>query len=260
MRFAKRLVLLVFLTVMLLPPASPRAETSVVLDHVDGLAFNGAIRAGEPITMYFSFVSDVEGVQCATLGHRLYSPDGATWSVPVIEAAAPNLAMYWDLGVFTNQFGCDGVSPDTLSFSGIKLFQSGLPFGFSAPVYKISFEVDVSQVGKTICVDSSWFPPGGIWDWLLGSGDIAPDWGGPYCFEIVPCCYDQTGDANLDGSVNVGDISYLVEYLFQGGPLVCEGTASVDGRLSGSLVNVADLTHFVGFMFQGGPPLAPCQQ
>ncbi len=60
------------------------------------------------------------------------------------------------------------------------------------------------------------------------------------------------GDVNADGQVNVADLTYLVNWLFNGGPPppILEN-ANVDG-ING--VNIADLTYFVAHLFQGGPP------
>ncbi len=63
------------------------------------------------------------------------------------------------------------------------------------------------------------------------------------------------GDINSDGNgPNVSDLTYLVEYLFSGGPQPPElGAADVNGDGDGP--NVSDLTYLVAFLFSGGDPL-----
>ncbi len=63
------------------------------------------------------------------------------------------------------------------------------------------------------------------------------------------------GDVNDDSRVNVGDITYLVAYLFGSGPPppIMEA-ADMDGVPG---VDVGDLTYLVGYLFQGGPPPPP---
>ncbi len=63
----------------------------------------------------------------------------------------------------------------------------------------------------------------------------------------------RSGDVNLDGELNIGDVSYLASYLFQGGevPEVLE-VGNVDGSVSIE-PNISDLTYLVAYLFQGGP-------
>ncbi len=65
-------------------------------------------------------------------------------------------------------------------------------------------------------------------------------------------CPYVPGDVNNDGSdPNVDDLTYLVDYLFRGGPVPpVWGSANVDGL---SEIDVADLTYLVDFLFRGGP-------
>lgn len=66
---------------------------------------------------------------------------------------------------------------------------------------------------------------------------------------VYPC-----GDANADGTANVGDVVYLVAYIFKGGPApfpVGAGDANCDGN-----VNVADAVYLIAYIFNDGP--APC--
>lgn len=60
------------------------------------------------------------------------------------------------------------------------------------------------------------------------------------------------GDANGDCMVNVGDIVYLVRYLYKKGPPpLGRSDVNCDG-----IVNVADVVYLVGYLYRNGPP--PC--
>ncbi len=65
------------------------------------------------------------------------------------------------------------------------------------------------------------------------------------------------GDANGDGSVNVGDAVFLINFVFSGGPAPdpeCTGEANGDGTL-----NVGDAVYLINYIFKGGPaPVEPC--
>ncbi len=71
-----------------------------------------------------------------------------------------------------------------------------------------------------------------------------------YHFDTFIC-----GDMNHNGDINVSDLTWLVNFLFNGGILpVTEQAGDVD-CVPG--VNVADITYLVTFLFQGGA--APCE-
>lgn len=59
------------------------------------------------------------------------------------------------------------------------------------------------------------------------------------------------GDANADGSINVGDAVHLINFIFKGGeppdPIEA-GDANDDG-----VVNVGDAVYLINFVFKGGP-------
>jgi len=66
------------------------------------------------------------------------------------------------------------------------------------------------------------------------------------------------GDVNFDGEdADPVDLSYLVDFLFSGGPVpLCEGEADVNG--DGNAADGVDLSYFVDFLFNGGSAPVGC--
>jgi hypothetical protein len=66
----------------------------------------------------------------------------------------------------------------------------------------------------------------------------------------LPVC----GDADGDGTINIGDVVYWLNWMFKGVPApndVCRGDYNCDGR-----TNIGDVVHLIKYIFQNGP--APC--
>jgi len=70
------------------------------------------------------------------------------------------------------------------------------------------------------------------------------------------CCVLR-GDMNHSGGlVDISDLTYLVEYLFGGGPPpVCMEEGDVNASAD---IDISDLTYLVNYLFGGGPASAPC--
>jgi hypothetical protein len=60
------------------------------------------------------------------------------------------------------------------------------------------------------------------------------------------------GDSNNDGIVNIADISYLISYVFRGGP--APGVLEAADANNDALVNVSDALFLVNYIFRSGPP------
>ena len=72
-------------------------------------------------------------------------------------------------------------------------------------------------------------------------------------WQYLTCCMLR-GDVNHSGEIIISDITYLVDYLFSGGPPPpCLDEADVNFSFD---IGISDLTELVEYMFQGGehPP------
>jgi hypothetical protein len=203
-----RMKFLTALGLVLLLIAGPASGQGwFTLDHVDGLIAADTLSTDVPITFYVRWNNNTGAniVGCAN-GFRVYSPDGATWNpitwLPYVDysVSPPTLRVLypgWNTSIFDysvdlNPYGVDGVGADTIGFAGVKKYGPGVPIGFNEVVYSISTQVNDAQHGRTLCLDSCFYPPVNEWLWASdtldpinpGSGDISPAWGGPYCFKI----------------------------------------------------------------------------
>lgn len=126
------------------------------------------------------------------------------------------------------------------------------------PNYRTLFKfwVDVGCLSDTSKDRSVWFymTPDGNSFLSDPNGELVPF---RYQGSYLVASWSVYGDANGDSVVNVGDITYLVSFLYRNGPQPCMpegGDANGDCN-----VNVGDLTYLVSYLFRGGPaPLLGC--
>jgi hypothetical protein len=229
-----------------------------MLDEVDCVD-NGTVRFTFRLTN-----TDGYSITGATNGFSLWTHRNGEYTV---RSSAPTMELMplpWDEmfdgGVFYRcAFGCDGQGKDTLKWSGFKLFRPGIPDGFDKQVFYI--EAGGLTEGDTVCIDSTFYPAGGIWLWSTTGPDVVPDWGGPYCYPVLPCCVGSHGNVDFTGGVDISDLTLLVSYIFPPHvELPCPGAGDVDGLDSGGgAVNISDITYLVDFLFNSGPPPPPCE-
>ncbi|SYZ72712.1 exported hypothetical protein [Candidatus Zixiibacteriota bacterium] len=62
------------------------------------------------------------------------------------------------------------------------------------------------------------------------------------------------GDANGDGFINILDVSFIINYLYKGGPapLLIQGDANSNGS-----INILDVSYLINYLYKGGPPPGP---
>ncbi len=160
---------------------------AVTLDHVDGLVGYGEILTNEEITFNLRITGDENSYSGMVNGFRVLSTTGAHWTTTRIDTTGSLGMDQFDLGVWLNHFSVNGMGADTVGFGAAKIFGSGMPPGFDDVALTIQIgPIDSVYEGGVICLDSSWFPPTGRWEWYAqGQGLINPAWDGPHCFTIV---------------------------------------------------------------------------
>jgi hypothetical protein len=68
------------------------------------------------------------------------------------------------------------------------------------------------------------------------------------------------GDANGNTIINILDITYLINYVYKGGPApipyaLCSGDPNCN-----CVINILDITYLISYLYKGGPPPCTCQQ
>ncbi len=160
---------------------------AITIDHIDGLyAPPDSITAGQIVTFYMRFTNNSGSpITGATNGFKIWSPDGAQWDTVVCDTTGALNKEQFDGGIFINSFSVTGSGEDTVAFGGFSL-QSNIPDGFDEVAFIIQVgPIDRSYHGKQICIDSSFYPPGGAWLWSYQGSRIIPTWDGPKCYRIV---------------------------------------------------------------------------
>ncbi len=77
---------------------------------------------------------------------------------------------------------------------------------------------------------------------------------------VGSCCLGDRGnvDNGPDDFVDISDLVYLVEYMFEDGPAPpCMDEANLNADPEGG-VDISDLVYLVDYMFLSGPPPQPC--
>ncbi len=130
----------------------------------------------------------------------------------------------------------------------------------------MSFVTDYTvQPGETLVIYSAYMTTmnGGLVE-IQTTADKANTW---FCDMFSLCnlsCCTNRGNVNdiigPGGSVDVSDLTYLVNFLFKGGPPpICEEEGNINNIIGpGGPVDVSDLTYLVNFLFKGGPEPPPC--
>jgi hypothetical protein len=128
---------------------------------------------------------------------------------------------------------------------------------FWPPNYRLSFgspycgSIDSRSVGNTDAARSHGALGGGGSkpDGNLPWWDFVPRTVTPHCLSLR---YPVAGDVTADGLVDLGDVVFLLNYLYRQGPAPPHSSvADVNGD---ELVNIGDVVFLINYLFKGGSP------
>jgi hypothetical protein len=152
---------------------------------------------------------------------------------------------------------------DTITFIDVYLTPDGGRLSIDIAVLTDSVTVDGpgSVVVFPMVTDAN-----GITILTISTVDVRDRFGNPIPVQVlldgwVKVC-QFVGDVNASNNIDVTDVTYLVSYLWEGGPAPapmlsgdtdCSGEPDFPGP-----VNVADLTTLVAYLWQGGTLCAEC--
>jgi hypothetical protein len=121
-------------------------------------------------------------------------------------------------------------------------------FGEGSRVLLATYMFSVEDT-MTICADTCFWPPANRLTFCRSDAEnYIPRHNLPYCFSIS---YPSKGDVNASGAVEVGDVVYLINYLFRDGPYPPNleiGDVNCD-----EAVNGGDVVFLISYLFRGGP-------
>ncbi len=156
---------------------------SITLDHVDGLV-GGDIPLGQVATFHIRLANSTGvAIKGITNGIRVFSPNGAQWTATIGDSTGAITAQMMETRMISH-FSVTGSGADTIGFSGFVFHTDGIPDGFDAVCYEITIGPVNAAAGRSICLDSSFYEPSGVWKWAGSGFAFFPGWDGPHCYTI----------------------------------------------------------------------------
>ena len=183
----KQILAYVVLTLILCCALVTAQTRDVTLDGVTNIQDDTLLLSGNSHVFSLRFTCAATGeAYNPSNGFRIYSPDGATWDTTIAATAGGFDALFSQ--IFLNTFSADGIASDTIGVGAFTIPPAtGLTDGWDAVSLEITIGPTLSaDNGKHICIDSSFYTPGGTWKWaaLTGGNQPLPSWDGPHCFRV----------------------------------------------------------------------------
>lgn len=149
-------------------------------------------------------------------------------------------------------WGWDGILPDTMNHTVVGCMdeiRDGWPPEMTQLLTRLEYHFSVTLDGSdtgSVCIDSLEFVSDQRFDWLFS---VPQEFGGPYCFPFAP---SPCGDVNLDGSINILDIVYLINFKYKDGP--APSIPILADVNSDESINILDIVLLIEYKYKGGSP------
>jgi len=203
----------------------------VEVDGSGNVYVTGRSHGGETYIDYATIKYDSSGNE---LWIKRYSGPGAAWD----GACAIEVDVYGNVYVTGQSYG-DGTYNDyaTIKYDSL---------GNEVWVKKYDGPVSGIDVGRDMALDSS--------DNVYVTGFSQDSW--TACdYATIKYVQFLRGDVNADGVVDIGDVVYLINYLYRDGPppvpISQVGDVNCDG-----VVDLGDVLYLINYLYKNGPP--PC--
>ncbi len=241
-------IIVVITLAICLSPHTTLAENSITIDSIAAYTNQTGI-----VPVYFTNDIDLAGIEMTVFWDVPdVQIDSFSFAGGRVEFATLKGALFLD----------DTVSVYAIPFSGEPLITAGT--GLMGYLH-FSYSLDITPQLMTIDTVTVLIPPDVDYSTRFlepARGFFTPDFTLGYIeiLQAYGCCAGIRGDVDNDGGSlpNVADLTYLVGYLFTGGPPPdCPSEADVDA-IDGPDANIADLTYLVAYLFTGGPDPVSC--
>jgi hypothetical protein len=176
-------------------------------------------------------ISNSQELGSAGLMFKIESPDGAWELTPQAESlwyfssggnflSPYNDSRFWG-DALESRTGAVVQGEPGQEWFDVGLFSFSLPDAAPGPL-EHAFDIHLKPTSPgTIVIDSSMFAPPDLYPLLFGNSSgwhIVPAWSGPFEFTVVA---PLAGDINCDGSANLADAIFIINWIFREGPPPC---------------------------------------
>ena len=166
------------------------AQNGIVsIGSVSNLLGGDTVQAGQNLRFVIRFQNNTGFKADVSNAFRFSSFDGATWDSTTIDSIGPindggtpgdpsdDFCTFFmprfNVAAAFQEISCDGIGSDTAGFIGAgtpSIASRQLPTTWNDSVYAITLWVSNSTAhNKHICIDTSFFPPGGTWVWVVST-------------------------------------------------------------------------------------------